>query len=74
MKLTIWQFLALIGALVAGYLIYTTWFSKQDQGAVIRNWNNSIQGDDKRENTTQTGDGSGGGAAGESTEPEKVLW
>lgn len=74
MKLTIWQFLALIGILVAGYLIYNTWFNKQDQSGWIRNWNNSISGDDGRVSTTKSGDGQASGSGGEDAEPVKNVW
>lgn len=68
-----WQFLALIAALVGGYLIYSTWFSKQDQGGWIRNWNNSISGNDERVSTSQPG--TAAGSSGEApAAPEKNVW
>jgi hypothetical protein len=74
-KLTIWQFVALIGVLVAGWLIYDTWFSKQDQGGWIRNWNNSIQGNDERVKTQSSGtQGGGGDAGGAPAEPPANVW
>lgn len=78
MKLTIWQFVALIAALVAGYLIYSTWFSKQDQGGWIQNFNKSIQGDESRVDTTKKGDPAapaGSGGSGDApAEPPVNVW
>jgi len=64
----------LIGALVAGYLIYSTWFTKQDQGGIIRNFNNSITGEEERVSTTKTGGAPAGGDGSTPAEPEKSVW
>lgn len=72
MKLTIWQFLALVAALVGGYLIWTTWGAKQDQGGMIQNWNNSITGSEKRVSTTKQTTGAEGGEA--DAPPAKNVW
>jgi hypothetical protein len=68
-RLTIWQFLAIIGALVAGYLIYTTWFSNQDQSGWINNFNSSIRGDESRVSTTKQPGSGGSGATGDAAQP-----
>lgn len=74
MKLSVWQFLALIGVLVGGWLIYDTWFSKQDQSGWINNWNSSIRGDDTRVSTTKSGTGQAGSNGEAPAEPEKNVW
>ena len=42
MKLTIWQFVALVVAIIVAYLIYDNWWVKQDQNSWIRRMNGSI--------------------------------
>jgi hypothetical protein len=39
MKLTIWQFVALVVVIIIGYLIYDHWWVKQDQNSWIRKMN-----------------------------------
>jgi hypothetical protein len=72
-KLTVWQFLAIIGALVGLYLIYSTWFVNQDGSGWIQNWNSSITGDEKRVSTTKSSSGQSASATTEA-EPEKNVW
>jgi predicted tellurium resistance membrane protein TerC len=51
-KLTIWQFLAIVAALVVVYFVYTMWWSKQSQSGWIRKFNGGVTGDQSAESTT----------------------
>jgi hypothetical protein len=39
MRLTIWQFVAIVVAIIVGYLIYDHWWVNQDQNTWIRKMN-----------------------------------
>ena len=67
MKLTIWQFLALVLALGAAWAAWTYWGQHVDQNAMIRKMNGGITGDDTS-NVKTTTDGS------DNAEPAKKPW
>jgi len=60
-KLTIWQFLAIILALVVGYCVWAYWGKDQDQNGWIRKFNGGITGDDTSNVKTSGASGSSGG-------------
>ena len=52
MKLTIWQFVAIVVIIIVGYLVYDNWWVKQDQNSWIRSMNNMFT-QPAAEDTTQ---------------------
>jgi len=42
MRLTIWQFVALVAALVGGYLVYSLWWGKLDTHKIIHDTNTTL--------------------------------
>jgi hypothetical protein len=55
-KLTVWQFLAIVLALVGAYLVYSMWWTKQDGNAWVRNFNHGVSGQGDTVKTTKEGE------------------
>jgi hypothetical protein len=51
MKMTIWQFVALVVIIIVGYLIYDHWWVKQDQNSWIRKMNSTFSSPSTDEET-----------------------
>jgi hypothetical protein len=61
-RLTIWQFVAIVAALIVGYVIWTMWGQNLDQNGLIRKFNGGITDEDTSGvKTTKSGGGSSGG-------------
>jgi hypothetical protein len=73
-RLTIWQFLGIVLALVAGYCVWAFWGKDQDTNKWIRNFNSTVTDDPTTRANGTTVDKPGGDATDSSGEPLKNPW